>query len=570
MTGFCVFGNDCIRFKDGSTNSPYQIRTVKNRNKGRRLISFFGNSIPLIGKMPSFRVLVPFLLGILAEDASPFLSAEIGLYLFVVLILLFFSMVLSGRTAFAKRHWFGAVMTVFFFLSGAWHTSLHQVGKWPASYLNKQTPLILSGRTCATVKCGEKNNRVVMDVHQVWTGANWQEVQGKVYVNARPKVLQGDLPFGSRIMLLASPVPFNPRDTGFPSALFLRRQVLAKAWVKDTIVVFNTNDVPGVRASAMRWRARVADLFVQQFQDRRIAAVATALVVGEELPIDKELNRAYSVSGTLHILCVSGMHVGLVYVLLGFLLKRLRDHVLLRHVYYTTIITLIWVYALLAGASPSVVRASVMCSILLTADWMNRKSMAYNTLAGSFFIMVIADPFQVFEPGLQLSFLAVLGIVWLSRMITAWWQPSSVVLFKGWSLLSVSLAAQVMTMPVALCYFGQFPNYFLLSNLVIVPVTTAAIYGCIFQLCVSVFPPIALLLMEVNAALIRFSNAFVLEMEHWPFVISHWSIGWMDAILMYILIILVVRWFQTAAFPALLRILLVLVVWSILLTVQTI
>ncbi|MFM1746271.1 MAG: hypothetical protein RLZZ630_2208 [Bacteroidota bacterium] len=520
--------------------------------------------------MPSFRVLVPFLLGILSEDASPILSVEVGLYLFVVLILLFLSMVLSSRTVFPKRHWFGAVMTVFFFLSGAWHTSLHQVGKRPASYLNKQTPLILSGRTCATVKCGKKSSRVVMDVHQMWTGANWQEAQGKIYINAKPKVLQGDLPFGSRIMLKASPVPFNPRDTGFPSALFLRRQVLAKAWVKDTIVVLNTNDVPGVRASAMRWRARVADFFVQQYQDRRIAAVATALVVGEELPIDKELNRAYSVSGTLHILCVSGMHVGLVYVLLGFLLKRLREHVLLRHIYYPSIITLIWGYALLAGASPSVVRASVMCSILLTADWMNRKSMAYNTLAGSFFIMVIADPFQLFEPGLQLSFLAVLGIVWLSRMITAWWQPSSVVLFKGWSLLSVSLAAQVMTMPVALCYFGQFPNYFLLSNLVIVPVTTAAIYGCLFHLCVSFFSPFALLLMEVNAALIRFSNAFVLEMEHWPFVISHWSIGWMDAIFMYILIILVVRWFQTAAFPGLLRILLVLVVWSILLTIQTI
>jgi hypothetical protein len=108
-----------------------------------------------------------------------------------------------------------------------------------------------------------------------------------------------------------------------------------------------------------------------------------------------------------------------------------------------------------------------------------------------------------------------------------------------------------------------------LSNLVIVPVTTLAIYGCLMQLVLSVVPQLALLLMEVNAVLIRFSNAFVLEMEKWPFVISHWEIGWLDAVWIYVLIILMVRWFQTAAFHGLLRILAVLILWSLTVTVQT-
>lgn len=519
--------------------------------------------------MPSFRVLVPFLIGILAEDAFSFMPPEFAGPFFVDLLILFFLMLLFRHTGFSRRYWFGVVMTVYFFISGAWHTTLHRVGERPTSYLHVECPVVLSGRTCSTVKSGERSNRVTIDVEKVYAGAAWREAQGKLYVVARPSVLQERIPFGQRILFKASPLAFNPADTGFPSALFLRRQVLAKAWVKDTVVVLPVENDLGVRTKAMHWRAKVAALFLQQFPDKRTAAVATALVVGEELPIDKELNRAYSVSGTLHILCVSGMHVGLVYVLLGFLLKGLRKHRLLKHVYYPAIITLVWGYALLAGASPSVVRASVMCSILLAAEWMNRKSMAYNTLAGSFFMMVIADPFQLFEPGLQLSFLAVLGIVWLSRTITAWWQPSSVVLFKGWSLISVSLAAQVMTMPIALFYFGQFPNYFLLSNLVVVPVTTLAIYGCLFQLVLSVFPGLALLLMEINSALIRFSNAFVIHMENWPYVISRWEVGWMDAVWMYVLIVLSVRWLQTAAFHGLLRILLVLVLWSITLTIQT-
>lgn len=513
--------------------------------------------------MPTFRVLVPFLLGILVEDSIQYIQTVCGYHVFIVLIFFFIAMVLFRSMAFSRRYWFGVVLSCFFFLSGSWHTALYRVVDRPSSYLKVNGPIVLVGRTCSVVKSGKRSNRVIVDVVRMFTGVGWQEAQGNVYVFANSRVLQQGLPFGTMVMMKITPVPLNPSDTGFPSALFLRRQVLAKAWVKDTIVVLPEERNPGVRTIAMRWRARVADLFVSHFPDQRIAAVATALVVGEELPIDQELSRAYSVSGTLHILCVSGMHVGLVYVMLAFVLKSLRRHALLKHLYYPIVITLVWAYALLAGASPSVVRASVMCSILLLSEWLNRKGVAYNTLAGSFFVMVIADPFQLFEPGLQLSFLAVLGIVWLSKMITAWWQPGSWLVYQGWTLLSVSLSAQIMTMPVALCYFGQFPNYFLLSNLVVVPVTTMAIYGCIFQLALSVFPPVVELMIQVNSALIRLSNAFVIHMENWPYVISRWEIGWVDVFWMYVLIVLAVHWFRTAAFQTLLRVLLVAILWSL-------
>ncbi|MBL0342014.1 MAG: ComEC/Rec2 family competence protein [Bacteroidetes bacterium] len=181
------------------------------------------------------------------------------------------------------------------------------------------------------------------------------------------------------------------------------------------------------------------------------------------------------------MLCVSGMHVGLIYAILAWSLSFMEKKRLLRNIRYILLIILIWLYALLTGYTPSVVRAAGMITFVIAGKWMNREANIYNLLCSSCLLLFALDPFLLMSAGFQLSFLAVCGIVFIHRLILPLWEPPNRILFRIWELISISIAAQITTFPLSLFLFHQFPNYFLLGNLVIIPLSTLVMYsGLIF------------------------------------------------------------------------------------------
>ena len=185
--------------------------------------------------------------------------------------------------------------------------------------------------------------------------------------------------------------------------------------------------------------------------------------------LDFEVKQAYAAAGAMHVLAVSGLHVGIIFLILNTLLAILDTSKKGRIVKAIILLISLWSYAMITGLSPSVLRAATMFSFVIMGTVLNRSSSIYNTLAASAFFILIINPNLLFEVGFQLSYVAVLGIVYLQpliykRIYTRWW-----LLDKVWAITAVSIAAQIATLPLTLFYFNQFPVYFMLSNLLVIP-----------------------------------------------------------------------------------------------------
>jgi competence protein ComEC len=273
-----------------------------------------------------------------------------------------------------------------------------------------------------------------------------------------------------------------------------------------------------------KWAIQCREALLKLFRDigfkGRELGVLSALTIGYKIDLDQETLQAYSASGATHILAVSGMHVGLIYVVLTWVfsfLQRVRFGNVIKAV---LLILMVWYYAFLTGLSPSVLRASVMITFLGLGQIAQQKLNVYNSLAIAAFVLLLINPVDLMDVGFQLSFLAVLGIVSLYPVINNW-VASNIVVNQIWSLVAVSISAQLATFPLSLYYFHQFPNYFLLSNLVVVPLATLVIYGSIVLLVLSGFKLLLAPFGIVLYYMVWFLNEIVLWIERLPF--STWS-----------------------------------------------
>jgi competence protein ComEC len=234
---------------------------------------------------------------------------------------------------------------------------------------------------------------------------------------------------------------------------------------------------------------------------QREYALGTALVLGFKDDIDHDTRQAYADTGTTHIMAVSGLQVGLLFAALQWLLARvpLGGSAVRRRLLTAALgLALIWSYALLTGLSASVLRATVMFTLVIVGQAWERQSSLFNTLSAAAFCLLLYNPYLLCDVGFQLSFLAVLSIVYLQPRIVRWldvrnavldrrrswhspaaqrgWRATAGLADAAWQLTALSLAAQVATFPLGLYYFHQFPFSFLLSNLIAVPISSLAVY----------------------------------------------------------------------------------------------
>lgn len=542
---------------------------MQTRGARSGIISIFGNALLLVRKMPLVRILMPYLAGVLAADLFSLGNAVPVFWNFLLPAILILFMLKIRRSTFSTRYYFGCILFCFYFLFGIFQIGLHDERNFPNHYIcipQSDYKICELVSNASRTKSGLKFKvRIIAEGN----AGNWKSCNGFAMLFLKSEQ-QGKYMHGDKLLFHGSLKILHNDSSGFLQNLYRRRQIYATGFIKKVVRIQMEKRESGILSLASRMRAQIADRFVDQFRDEQLGAIATALVVGEEISISKELETAYSVTGTIHILCVSGMHVGLVFMLFSFLLKPMTGNKYLKHFSYPFLLVAIWCYSLLAGAEPSVLRASVMISLHIVSSWLNRKCSGIHVLTSSLFMMLLVNPFQLFEPGLQLSFFAVLGIICFHKRILSLFQPTALLLYRAWELLSVSIAAQVLTMPVSMHYFGQFPNYFLLSNLLIVPLTTIAIYGCLVQLILSyLINPFKWICMA-NAMIIKFSNSIVTEMSNWPYAITRWNPQITDVLLLYLLIVLFDYWLRERIFQSLLALLILLIAWTLLSLIQTV
>ena len=202
----------------------------------------------------------------------------------------------------------------------------------------------------------------------------------------------------------------------------------------------------------------------------------SSISFGARDEVDKETIQSFTNTGVIHVLAVSGMNVGLIFIILDFLFRFLKNGSA-GNILHTVIILLgIWSYALLTGMSASILRAAMMFSFLLIGKALNRNSNIFNSLAVSAFLLIAWDPFMIWDVGFQLSYVAVLSIVVIQPFFYKWLFFKTVLFDKIWLMLTVTFAAQIGTLPFTLYYFHQFPVYFWLANMVVIPLVTVILY----------------------------------------------------------------------------------------------
>ena len=487
-------------------------------------------------KLPFIRLLIPTVAGIMLQRVWTIgLDISIGLFL---LFTISFAISEFGYFPYRYRWIRGALIHGSFFFLACVIWSVRSPEQQRSAYIHSLTEESILHVAISEIPVEKKNSyKVLVEVEQVMNGTLALRTMGKAILYFEkservPLIMPGDVlqvnaRFGSKNDLL------NPGQFDYGKYL-LDKGVLRTAYVSDD--EWRRTDV---RSASLldpirKLRAVLIEMLRQGDLSGPEGQIATALVLGYKEDLDPKLKRSFSEAGAMHVLAVSGLHVGIIFMALSFMLKWMERWQYGKFMKTILVILLIWFYAMLTGFSPSVFRATVMFTVIGSAGLFTKQANIFNTLAASAFIMLLFDPRLLFNVGFQLSYSAVIGIVALypklSPMVTSrFWLVN-----KVWDLTAVSIAAQIATFPLTLLYFHQIPIYSVLSNLVIIPAAFAIIALGGVYLLISWIDPLALVISKALWAVLWATNNIMELISDLPTpVLIFELIGQVEAILIY-------------------------------------
>lgn len=304
----------------------------------------------------------------------------------------------------------------------------------------------------------------------------WYPVNRKIMLYWMPDSLQGELACGDRLCFEANVSrPVSDADfSGFDYGLYLERQGIG-----GTAVAFSgcwqRLDNAGMlsfRQKALLYREKIIDAYRLWGLKEDVLAVVSALTVGDKSELTRELKDSYTAAGTSHILALSGMHIVILALILSWVLYPLRYVPGGKWITSFLIVGFLWSFAFLSGLSPSVIRAVVMYSLCIVASvFTESRFLGISSVSLAAFLMLVYQPLYLFDVSFQLSFVAVLSLLLIYPFIEKLFHSQWKLINWIWKSMALSMAAQLGTLPFVLCYFGTFPTYFLLANLVVTPLS---------------------------------------------------------------------------------------------------
>ena len=295
-------------------------------------------------------------------------------------------------------------------------------------------------------------------------------------------------------------------------------------------------------------RGQAKSILGKYLPDPTQFAIAAALLLGDKSELDSDTKSAFADTGSMHVLAVSGMHLGVLYMILLFISSLISRR--WNWIRIPGVILFLWMFAFFVGGAASVKRAALMFSLLLLGKLLTRKGATLNSIAGAAVILLITDPNSLFDVGFQLSFAAILGIVILQRPIERIWWIRNRLGSQIWKLVTVSIAAQLFTLPFALYYFHVFPVYFWLSGIVVVPVAMIILSSGLSLLLFHSVPLLGMVLAKSLSFVLWFLQWSVFSIQQLPGVRLEGI--WLDSIELGLLTILIVlaAWFVLSRYKS--------------------
>lgn len=471
-----------------------------------------------IRKIPLLRIFIPFIIGIIIQAKFNFNFQSTLLFFIPVLILFFLSVYFYSRKYIISA---GVIISIFFLCFGIAYTSVFSrkdninLSDYKGGYVVAEILEIPKERL--------RNVSFTVRMLAINSGKDWLEADGKILLYLEKNEKSLSLKPGDKIVF--SPDFSEIQNKGNPEEFDLKKYLTynlilsADFLSSDEWQKIDSNLPIGIKQKFLRFRELLIGILKEAGLNDDELAVASALTLGYKDKISESLKRSYSSSGGMHILAVSGLHVGIIYGIIMFLLSLFKLNNL-KIVKFIIVVSSVWFYALLAGGSPSITRAALMISVFSLGETIGKHSNSINSLLLAAFIILLIKPYTLFDLGFQFSFVAVLGILLFYTRIYELFSFKNKILDKIWSLTAVSIAAQLATFPLGLYYFNQFSNYFLITNYCLIPLATIAIWLTLAIFVFSVLGFGTFTIGKILAFIAKVMNNAVVGIESLPFSVT--------------------------------------------------
>jgi len=459
-------------------------------------------------KFPTIVITLSFALGILVanyfkpDTTSLFIISGISVVTVTLLYL------------FCKRNkkvqlYFGIASYLTSFVLGSLVFNLH----YPVNHKNhysqnlQEENVLIIGTVSEVLKPNAYSHKYYLQIKSI----NSKPVKGKVLVNFSKKNSEKPLDVGQKVLancqLKSLIKPNNPNQFDYANYLE-KKDVFHQIYLENQN--FRVIDLEKNSAYYINQiRFGIITALERNKMDSEALSILKALLLGQRQDLEQTTIQEYSMAGAIHILAISGLHIGILLFFFKTILNPISRFKNGKIIQLLLLISLLWLYAVVAGMSPSVVRAVTMFSFVGIGLYLRRYTSIYNTLASSILLILLFKPNFLFDVGFQLSYSAVFAIVSIQPLFVKLWKPQNKIIGYFYDILTVSFAAQIGVLPLSIYYFHQFPGLFFLTNLVIIPMLTVILIGGIIAVIFSFFGWIPMIITELLSRIILFMNGYV-------------------------------------------------------------
>ena len=481
-----------------------------------------------IQQIPFLRLTTALIAGIILGDLFEFSLLYLAISIFLIAVFLIW---LNYHYTFKRLVLFGVGV----------HLLVAGIGIWVVENYNKKPVFYTHGNFSATVLeiLQEKPNsfQSVLRIKAVFRNDTVFKSDEKIMVYFAKSEESRILEPGQNIIFRQSPqlIKNNNNPFEFDYAAYLsRKKIYRQVYLpQDRWTHFGLKPSFSLTTFAEATRMQLLDIYRIQNLGEKEFNVLSALTLGFKRGLDPDTKKVFVSAGAMHVLAVSGLHVGIVFIVLSFFLGFLKKHKSGRILYIFLIVSALWCFAFVTGLSPSVRRAASMFTFVLIGQSLKRPPNIYNSLAVSAFFLLLVNPNSLFEAGFQLSYSAVIGIVFLQPKLQKIFTFRYAFFRYVWALFTVSVAAQIATFPISIFYFNQFPVYFWLSNLVVIPAVTLLIPLGISLLVFNWIPVITSVLSFLIQLILTYVIQFLTFIEQIPFSVFEFNFLNLELVFIY-------------------------------------
>ncbi|SHM07223.1 ComEC/Rec2 family competence protein [Flavobacterium xinjiangense] len=514
-------------------------------------------------QFPLARITVGFVLGIIAAFYSKANPQIVFFLLFITFLALGITWFLSRKNKIPQLY-FGLTACLLSFFIGMithiTHNDFFQKSNYSHYSSIYENPHLLTITLREKLKSSTANERYIAIVNRI----DQLESTGRLILNIRKDSLRHVFQIGDilqiKTTLHKNSPPNNPNQFDY-SKYLENKQIFAQVYTESAEIKIGTEIDKSIWYYTSKLRSKIIDNLEKSNFNKTELTVALALILGQQQDISPEIIRDYQYAGAVHILSVSGLHIGFILLFVTFILKPLPNTKRGSLLKLLIILASLSIFGLIAGLAPSVVRSVTMFSFVAIGNHLRRSVNIYHTLLVSILIILLFEPSFLFDVGFQLSYIALFFIIWLQPLLTSVWLPKNKITKYIWDILTVSFAAQIGTLPLSIYYFHQFPGLFFVTNLVIIPLLSIIMILGVLVMVLAAFGYVPFVFAKPLEWSVYYLNKIINSIASVEqFIIHNISFNYSLLISSYLFLIALIIWFKKPTFNKLILALITIII----------